>query len=118
MTVVVQWIDAADELPDNGSGVLGAVAGRYAKGPGSDFWVVLPMRFLAHHVREPDGREFHDCFVDRGAVVRLPYSAAHAAPNPEGVTHWAYLPALPGAVANHLVGHTVAPSLQAAFGLL
>jgi len=90
------------------------VAGRYAKGPGSDFWVVLPMRFLAHHVRETDGSEFRDCFVDRGAVIRFPY----AAPNLEGVTHWTYLPPLPGAMANHLVGPTVAPSLQAALGLL
>ncbi|MET3983256.1 AQJ64_40280 family protein [Streptomyces sp. PvR034] len=114
--MVLQWTDALDELPETGSGVLGAVAGRYARGPGSDFWVVLPMRFLAHHVSEPDGREYRDCFVDRGAVIRFPYTGV--GPDPEGVTHWAYLPALPGTAFNHLVGHSVAPSLQAAFGLL
>ncbi|WP_330332286.1 amine oxidase [Streptomyces sp. NBC_00536] len=117
MTVVLQWIDAGDELPETGSGVLGAVAGRYAKGPGSDFWVVLPMRFLERHVSETNGREFQDCFLDRGGVIRFPYDAPGPA-SPEGVTHWAYLPALPGTAFNHLVGHTVAPSLQAAFGLL
>ncbi|MDJ0385733.1 AQJ64_40280 family protein [Streptomyces sp. G-G2] len=112
--MVLQWIDAGDDLPENGSGVLGAVSGRYAKGPGSAFWVVLPMSFLTRHVRGTDGREFRDCFVDRGSVIRFPY----AAPDREGVTHWAYLPPLPGAARNHLVGHTVAPALQAAFGLL
>ncbi|MET9695925.1 AQJ64_40280 family protein [Streptomyces sp. NPDC006529] len=116
MTVELQWIDARDDLPENGSGVLAAVAGRYAQGPASDFWVVLPMRFLARHVSGPDGRAVHDCFVDRAAAVRFPYTAA--ARGAEGVTHWAYLPALPGTARNHLVGHTVAPSLQAAFGLL
>jgi hypothetical protein len=69
------------------------------------------MRFAARYTGE-DGTEYHDCFIDSDRIVRLPYGRPCADP----VTHWAYLPTLPGLTVRSMVGDGVRAALQNALG--
>ena len=69
----------------------------------------MPMRFAARHVGE-DGTEYRDCFIDSDRIVRLPYGR----PGSDPVTHWAYLPTLPGLTVHSLVGEGVRTALEGA----
>ncbi|MFJ8109035.1 AQJ64_40280 family protein [Streptomyces sp. NPDC096132] len=114
MDAVVEWVDARKRLPRSGMPVAAATVGRYPSdredGPGEDFWLVRPMVFTALHFAE-DGTEHHDCFVDSDRVVRLPYGR----PCDEPVTHWAYLPTLPGLSVHQVLGENARPALQKAW---
>ncbi len=69
------------------------------------------MHFTTVHFAE-DGTEDHDCFVDSDRVVRLPYGRPCAEP----VTHWAYLPTLPGLTVHHVEGEGARTALRNAWG--
>lgn len=71
----------------------------------------MPMRFAKRHFGE-DGYEYHDCFIDSDGLIRLPYGR----PGPEPITHWAYLPTLPGTSVRFLVGESVRTALHDAPG--
>ncbi|MGW6459181.1 AQJ64_40280 family protein [Streptomyces sp. NPDC055078] len=115
MDTVVEWVDARERLPRDGMPVAAATSGRYpphsgaaaGTASGQDFWVVMPMYFTTLH-RGADGTEYRDCFVDSDRVVRLPYGRPCADP----VTHWAYLPTLPGTTAHHLEGDGARAALR------
>ncbi|MDX2879286.1 AQJ64_40280 family protein [Streptomyces ipomoeae] len=115
MDAVVEWVDVRDRLPKSGTPVAAAVVGRYPPDSeaepdevnGQDFWLVLPMYFTTLHFGE-DGTEHHDCFVDSDRVVRLPYGR----PCDEPVTHWAALPALPGAAVHQVLGEGARTALE------
>jgi hypothetical protein len=53
------------------------------------------------HITE-DGTEYRDCFVDFDGIIRLPYGR----PSAESVTHWAYLPTLPGMTVHSTLART------------
>lgn len=107
----VEWVDARERLPSDGCPVAAATAGRYPpddEAPsGQDFWLVLSMYFTSRH-RAKDGTEYRDCFVDSDGVVRLP----HGRPGDESVTHWAYLPKLPGVTARRVLGEEARAALR------
>lgn len=109
MDAVVEWVDARERLPEPGSPVAAAIAGRYPDG--EDFWLVRPMHFTDRHIAE-DGTQRRDCFVDSDGVVRPPYGR----PGDEPVTHWAYLPALPGRAAHGLLGDDARTALRNILG--
>ena len=118
MDAMVEWVDARERLPKDGLPVAAATTGRYPPyseaepdddHSGQDFWVVMPMRFAARHVGE-DGTEYRDCFIDSDRIVRLPYGR----PGTDPVTHWAYLPTLPGLTVHSLVGEGVRTALEGA----
>ena len=116
MDAVVEWVDARERLPTMiGFPVAAAISGRYRAEPGEasgqDFWLVRPMYFTDHHITE-DGTEYRDCFVDSDRVVRLPYGR----PGTESVTHWAYLPALPGMTVHGRFGEDARTALRNALG--
>jgi hypothetical protein len=115
MDAVVEWVDARERLPGSGYPVAAAVSGRYPAEPGEaageDFWLVLAMYFTDRHIAE-DGTEYRDCFVDSDRVVRLPYGR----PGDESVTHWAYLPALPGLTVHGMFGEDARTALRNALG--
>jgi hypothetical protein len=121
MDVLVEWVDARERLPRDGMPVAAAATGRYPAyrdaepddtHSGQPFWVVMPVRFAARHVGE-DGTEYEDCFIDSDGIIRLPYGR----PCPEPVTHWAYLPTLPGLGVRSLVGEGVQAAVAAAGSL-
>ncbi|MGX1977147.1 AQJ64_40280 family protein [Streptomyces kronopolitis] len=115
----VEWEDARTRLPQDEACVLGATTGRYPDEPtfaadsaaALDFWLVLPMHFFTHHISE-DGTEYCNCFVDADRVVRLPFGR----PCTESITHWAELPALPGAKERQVLGGGVRAALSKAMG--
>jgi hypothetical protein len=111
MDAVVEWVDAREKLPRPGYPVAAAVSGRYPAEPGEasgqDFWLVLAMYFTDRHIAE-DGTEYRDCFVDSDRVIRLPYGR----PGAEPVTHWAYLPALPGMTVHGTFGEDARTALR------
>ena len=113
MDAVVEWVDARARLPRDRDGwpVAAAISGRYPPEPGEasgeDFWLVRPMYFTSRHVAE-DGTEYRDCFVDSDGVVRLPYGR----PSDESVTHWAYLPTLPGMTVHAVLGAEAQTALR------
>ena len=120
MDATVEWVDARERLPKDGMPVAAATSGRYPHfddaepedtWSGAEFWLVMPMRFAARHIGE-DGTEYHDCFIDSDQLVRLPYGRDTAEP----VTHWAYLPTLPGLTVHHLVGEGTQAALRDALG--
>ncbi|HEX4791207.1 MAG TPA: AQJ64_40280 family protein [Actinospica sp.] len=120
MDAVVKWVDARERLPRDGMPVAAAATGRYPAYryaepddtySGQKFWVVLPVRFAAHHVGA-DGTEYDDCFIDSDGIVRVPYGR----PCSEPITHWAYLPTLPGLAVHALVGEDVSAAVQDALG--
>jgi len=120
MDAVVEWVDVRERLPKDGMPVAAATTGRYPRGSeaepddtesGQDFWLVMPMRFAARHTSE-DGSRYQDCFIDSDRIVRLPCGRPCAEP----VTHWAYLPALPGMTVHSVVGEGVRTALQDARG--
>ncbi|MGW8397013.1 AQJ64_40280 family protein [Streptomyces lydicus] len=114
LDTVVAWVDARERLPRRGMPVAAAITGRYPAegtaesdpGLGEEFWLVRPMYFTTQH-RGADGTEHNDCFVDSDGVVRLPYGRASA----ETVTHWAYLPTLPGRTTHGVLGQDVRTAL-------
>ncbi|RCG24824.1 amine oxidase [Streptomyces diacarni] len=103
----VEWVDARERLPEDGMPVAAATSGRYPSGSadaphpeaGVEFWLVMPMVFSHLHFAE-DGSEHHDCFIDSDRLIRLPHGRGDAYP----VTHWAYLPTLPGTDEHYLRG--------------
>jgi hypothetical protein len=112
MDAVVEWVDVRERLPEMiGYPVAAAVSGRYRAEPGEtsgqDFWLVLPMYFTDRHLTE-NGTEYHDCFVDFDGVIRLPYGR----PSAESVTHWAYLPTLPGTTVHSTLGEDAQTALR------
>ena len=113
MDAVVEWVDARARLPRDRDGwpVAAAISGRYPPEPGEasgeDFWLVRPMYFTSRFVAE-DGTEYRDCFVDSDRVVRLPYGR----PSDESVTHWAYLPTLPGLTVHFVLGAEAQTALR------
>lgn len=109
MEAVVEWVDARERLPESGFPVAAATMGRYPDG--EDFWLVLMMVFTDHHIAE-DGTESHDCFVDSDNVVRPP----HGRPGDQPVTHWAYLPTLPGMTVQAVFGNDARTALANVFG--
>ncbi|WP_030622670.1 AQJ64_40280 family protein [Streptomyces sclerotialus] len=117
MEAVVKWVNVDEGLPEEGLPVAAATWGRYPPdstaesdaAAGEDFWLVLPMHFTTLHVGD-DGTEYRDCFVDSDRVVRLPYGR----PCSESVTHWAYLPALPGMAVHQVLGADAQTAAQAA----
>ncbi|MFI1159108.1 AQJ64_40280 family protein [Streptomyces sioyaensis] len=119
LNTVVAWVDARERLPRRGMPVAAAITGRYpadsatesATALGEEFWLVKPMYFTTQHWSE-DGTEHSDCFVDSDGVVRLPYGRA----GDEGVTHWAYLPTLPGGTTHGVLGKDVHTALPNAWG--
>jgi hypothetical protein len=115
MDAVVEWVDARERLPRSGYPVAAAISGRYPAEPGEasgqDFWLVLAMYFTNRHIAE-DGTEHRDCFVDSDRVIRLPYGR----PGTESVTHWAYLPALPGMTVHGRFGEDARTALRNALG--
>lgn len=113
---VAEWVDARERLPKDGMPVAAATTGRYppdSEGEpddtesGQDFWLVMAMHFAARHIAE-DGTEYHDCFVDSDGLIRLPYGRPCAEP----VTHWAYLPTLPGMTVRFLLGDGVQAAVR------
>jgi hypothetical protein len=115
MDAVVEWVDARERLPGSGYPVAAAVSGRYPPEPGEasgqDYWLVLAMYFTNLHIAE-DGTEYRDCFVDSDRVIRLPYGR----PGDQPVTHWAYLPALPGMTVHRLLGEDARTALRNTLG--
>jgi hypothetical protein len=123
MDAIVEWVDARERLPRDRDGwpVAAAISGRYPPDdptldgyPPDDpqeseqeFWLVRPMYFTSRHVAE-DGTEYRDCFVDSDGVVRLPYGR----PSRESVTHWAYLPTLPGLTVHSVLGEEAQTALR------
>jgi hypothetical protein len=111
MDAVVKWVDVRERLPMIGFPLAAATSGRYRAEPGEasgkDFWLVLPMHFTDRHITE-HGTEYRDCFVDSDGVVRLPYGR----PSAETVTHWAYLPTLPGMTVHSTIGEDARTALQ------
>ncbi|MFJ2575135.1 AQJ64_40280 family protein [Streptomyces halstedii] len=114
-TTAVTWIDVRDRLPRNGIPVAAAITGRYPAGnsdsdtaPGEEFWLVRTMYYTTEHRDgENDATVARNCFVDSDRVIRYPYS-----PNrDDSVTHWAYLPTLPGQTTHSLGGDEVRPAL-------
>ncbi|MDN3056489.1 AQJ64_40280 family protein [Streptomyces hygroscopicus] len=115
MDAVVTWVDVRERLPRDGLPVAAATTGRYPSGggedpdaaSGEDFWLVLPMYFTTLHIAE-DGTEHRECFIDSDQVVRLPYGRPCAEP----VTHWAYLPTLPGMSVHQMLGEGARTALR------
>jgi hypothetical protein len=95
--------------------VAAEISGGYRAEPGEasgqDFWLVLPMYFTNRHITE-DGTEYRDCFVDFDGIIRLPYGR----PSAESVTHWAYLPTLPGMTVHSTLGQDAQTALRNALG--
>lgn len=95
--------------------VAAEISGGYRAEPGEasgqDFWLVLPMCFTNRHITE-DGTEYRDCFVDFDGIIRLPYGRPHA----ESVTHWVYLPTLPGMTVHSTLGQDAQTALRNALG--
>ena len=114
----VTWVDARAELPRVGMPVAAAITGRYPEKhldeddglSGREFWLVRPMVFFDRYTEE-SGEEHESCFVDADEVIRLPYGL----PSEETVTHWAYLPALPGGATHGVLGDEVRPALRHAW---
>jgi hypothetical protein len=115
MDTVVEWVDARERRPRSGYPVAAAVSGRYPAEPGEasgqDYWLVLAMYFTNRHIAE-DGTEYRDCFVDSDRVIRLPYGR----PGDQPVTHWAYLPTLPGMTVHHVLGEDARTALRNVLG--
>ncbi|MEU1387964.1 MULTISPECIES: AQJ64_40280 family protein [unclassified Nonomuraea] len=115
MDAVVEWVNARERLPRDGMPVAAAITGRYPAGGGAapgaasgpDFWLVMPMYFTTLHIGE-DGTEYRECFIDSDRIIRLPYGRPCAEP----VTHWAYLPTLPGMTVHHLEGEGALTALR------
>jgi|GEM_PF-4425134 len=97
MDTTIEWVYAPERSPDGGMPVAAAITGRYPDG--EDFWLVRPMVFIENHI-DDDGVEHGDCFVDSDGIVRYPLGRPCAEP----VTHWAYLPTLPGRTVSGLFG--------------
>jgi hypothetical protein len=95
--------------------VAAEISGGYRAEPGEasgqDFWLVLPMYPTNRHITE-DGTEYRDCFVDFDGIIRLPYGR----PSAESVTHWAYLPTLPGMTVHSTLGQDAQTALRNALG--
>ncbi|WP_431914802.1 AQJ64_40280 family protein [Nonomuraea jabiensis] len=120
MRAEVEWVDSRERLPEDGIPVAAAIAGRYAPEDGADecdpaagleFWLVRPMYFTTRHFDE-DGREHRDCFVDSDGIVRPPYGRDGEDP----ITHWAYLPTLPGTTVHYLTGEEARTARAKALG--
>lgn len=117
--VNIEWVRVGEYLPVDRAFVLGAATGRYpdvhqdnpADRPGQDFWLVLPMSFHVLHRSEDTGVDYHNCFVDIDDVVRMPHGKTAT---PETITHWTYLPNLPGTAATWLLGAEV-PALRTSY---
>ena len=109
MDAVVEWVDARERLPEYGMPVAAATTGRYPDG--EHFWLVIPSVFWDYWAGE-DGIEHRDCFVDSDGVVRLPYGRA----SNEQITHWAYLPALPGRGEYSLLGAAATAAVRSTLG--
>jgi hypothetical protein len=113
----VTWVDVREELPRDGLPVAAAITGRYpadgaesGTASGEEFWLVRPMYFTTRHFGE-DGSEHRDCFVDSDGIIRRPYDPA----DDDTVTHWAYLPTLPGRTTHLVLGEEVQPALRNAW---
>jgi hypothetical protein len=120
MKATIEWVSVKDRFPDDGYSVAAAVTGRYrvdhcdppAPISGEEFWLVLHMYFRREHPVEETGEIIENCFVDADYVVRDPLGGS----TDELVTHWAYLPTLPGTDVHRLLGDDVQPAIRAAFG--
>ncbi|GAA2286477.1 hypothetical protein GCM10010145_66490 [Streptomyces ruber] len=116
MQVNVEWVDARERLPESGAPVAAAVYGTYPPDfhdrpvAGEDYWLVMPMVFMTHHIAE-DESHHHDCFVDSDGVVRHPPGG----PSEEHVTHWAALPPLPRMPVHHVGGAEARTALRLAY---
>jgi hypothetical protein len=102
---------ARDDRVSRGRSGIGPLPGRAREASGQDFWLVLPMYFTDRHITE-DGTEYRDCFVDFDGVIRMPYGRLSA----ESVTHWAYLPLLPGMTVHSTLGEDAQTALRNALG--
>ncbi|MGW0059572.1 AQJ64_40280 family protein [Streptosporangium sandarakinum] len=125
MRAEVEWVDSRERLPRDGIPVAAAITGRFPSddaderdpNAGQEFWLVRPMYFTTRHFAE-DGREYHDCFVDSDGVVRLPYGRSGDNPQDDDdpITHWAYLPTLPGTTVHYLTGEEAKTARASALG--
>lgn len=117
-TATITWVDARNRHPRDGEAVLGATTGRYpvdgdgVPSPDEDFWLVLPMHFRRVHPVDGVGGIIRDCYRDSDGVIRMPLGVG--AEDDEVVTHWASMPALPGAATSMIVGASVAVVVAAA----
>lgn len=117
MKMTIEWVSVHERLPHDGASVAAAVTGRYPVdecddcGPlsGLEFWLVLPMHFRCCHPVEETGEVIENCFVDADEVVRGPVGDT----TDEVVTHWCFLPNLPGTNVPQIIGDGVQPALRA-----
>ncbi|MCT2585801.1 AQJ64_40280 family protein [Actinophytocola gossypii] len=117
MKTTIEWVSVKDGFPEDGYSVAAAVTGRYrvdhcdppAEISGLEFWVVLHMYFRREHPVEETGEIIENCFVDADYVPRQPLGGT----TDEVVTHWTYLPTLPGTNTHHVLGDDVQPALRA-----
>ena len=117
MRTTIEWVSVKDGFPDDGHSVAAAVTGRYrvdhcdppAEISGLEFWLVLHMYFRREHPVEETGESLEICSVPADEVLRQPRGGS---PD-EVVTHWTYLPTLPGTDTHRVLGDDVRPALRA-----
>lgn len=117
MKVTIEWISVEERLPHDGASVAAAVTGRYPVNEcddsdplsGQEFWLVLPMHFRTWNPVEGTDEIIENCFVDADEIVRHPLGGA----TKELVTHWTFLPDLPGTNVPQIIGDGVGPALRA-----